>query len=146
MAEHIFDEVEDEGMIDSTLLWTLILKYKDWYKQGLDTNVKSFLYDQDPQISQLVVSIMDFKYELSPNWSERYEGKIADRESLYREETESTINYLKLRKIKRLIEENQKDLETTQQAEDQILLLQTHQHLKQLERELTHQLGTVILK
>lgn len=146
VADHILEEVQDEGMIDSTSLWALVSKYKYWYEQGLDTNVKSFLYDNDPQTSQLVVSIMDFKYELSPNWRERYEGKIADRESLYREETQSTINYLKLRKIKRLIEENQRDLEHTNEISEQILLLQTHQHLKQLEKELTHLLGTVILK
>ena len=68
------------------------------------------------------------------------------RDDLYREEVISTLNYLKLRKIKRLIEMNQKDLEKDHTPEEQLVLIQTHQHLKQMETELTKQLGTVILK
>ncbi|HNP00923.1 MAG TPA: hypothetical protein PKM83_14310, partial [Ferruginibacter sp.] len=58
----------------------------------------------------------------------------------------STLNYLKLRKIKRLMDENQRDLERTTSPEDQMMLVQTHQHLKQMEIELTKQLGTVIFR
>ncbi|MBA3675676.1 MAG: DNA primase, partial [Chitinophagaceae bacterium] len=64
----------------------------------------------------------------------------------YREEVSSTVNYLKLRKIKRLISTNQKDLEQSDSAEDQLALLQTHKHLKDLEIEMTRQMGTVILR
>lgn len=146
IAAHIFEEIEDEGMIDNPALFLLLNKYKDWWTQGLDTNVKNFLYDEDQQLSQLVVSIMDFKYELSPNWSEHLDGRQLDREATYKEDTRSTLNYLKLRKIKRLIEENQLDLEKSDSIEEQILLLKTHQHLKLLEKTLTLELGTVILR
>ncbi len=44
------------------------------------------------------------------------------------------------------MDENQRDLEKTTVAEDQMMLVQTHQHLKQLEIELTKLLGTVIYK
>ena len=53
---------------------------------------------------------------------------------------------LKLRKIKRLISINQKDLEKLHTAEEQLSLLQTHKHLKDLEVEMTRQIGTVILR
>ena len=89
---------------------------------------------------------MDFPYELSVNWKEHYEGKINTREELYKEEVASTMNYLKLRKIKRLIDMNQKDLEKPHSHEEQIMLMQTHQHLKNMERELLHSIGTVIVK
>ena len=67
-------------------------------------------------------------------------------EDTYKEEVFSTVNYLRLRKIKRLISMNQKDLEVSQSMDEQITLLQTHKHLKDLEIELTKQMGTVILK
>ena len=44
------------------------------------------------------------------------------------------------------MDENQRDLERTTSPEDQLMLVQTHQHLKQMEIELTKQLGTVILR
>ena len=94
----------------------------------------------------LVVSIMDFPYELSPNWKDHYEGKIPTREELYKEEVISTLNYLKLRKIKRLMEMNQKDLEKSENVDEQMTYIQTHQHLKNMERELLQNIGTVIVK
>ena len=61
------------------------------------------------------------------------------------EEVESAINYLKLRKIRRLLLQNQADLEKADPAQQSTLFL-THQHLKQMEMELTRKLGTVVLR
>jgi DNA primase len=58
----------------------------------------------------------------------------------------STISYLKLRKIRKLIDENQSELEKTTDESEQMILLQTHQLLKKMEIELTAVAGTVIIK
>ena len=89
---------------------------------------------------------MDYNTEISPNWKTIFEGKILTREDLFREEVFSTINYLKLRKIKRMIDENQRDMEKEKVSSEQMVFLQIHQHLKKMEIELTKQLGTVIFK
>jgi DNA primase len=149
VAGYIFKEIEDnqlEELIDNKALVNILKTYKTWYDAGLEPTAKNFLYHEDLQMSALVVSIMDFNYEISPNWKEHFEGHIATREELFAEEVFSTLNYLKLRKIKRLMDENQRDLEKAIGAEDQLVLVQTHQHLKQMEIELTKQLGTVIFR
>jgi len=89
---------------------------------------------------------MDLHLEISPNWKEHYEGHIATPEELYKEDVTSTMRYLKLRKIKRLMEENQQDLGKPHTEEELLVLLQTHKHLKELERALLLDLGTVIIK
>jgi DNA primase len=146
VADFLFAEPLDEEMIDNKPLLRVLETYKTWYQQGLEPTEKNFLYQEDQELSQLVVSIMDFPYELSPNWKDHYEGKIFSREDLYREEVMSTLSYLKLRKIKRLIEMNQKDLEQSHTSEEQLIFIQTHQHLKKMERELLESAGTVIVK
>ena len=149
VADYIFKEIEDnqlEELIDNKELVRVFQTYKAWYEAGIEPTARNFLYHDDLQMSALVVSIMDFDYEISPNWKEHFEGHIATREELFAEEVFSTLNYLKLRKIKRLMDENQRDLEKTNIAEDQMVLVQTHQHLKQMEIELTKQLGTVIFR
>ena len=149
VAEYIFKEIEDnqlEELIDNKELVRVFKTYKAWYEAGIEPTAKNFLYHEDQQMSALVVSIMDFNYEISPNWKEHFEGHIATREELFAEEVFSTLNYLKLRKIKRLMDENQRDLEKATVAEDQMMLVQTHQHLKQMEIELTKQMGTVIFR
>ena len=149
VAEYIFKEIEEnqlEELIDNKELIRVMQTYKAWYDAGIEPTAKNFLYHEDQQMSSLVVSIMDFNYEISPNWKEHFEGHIATRDELFAEEVFSTLNYLKLRKIKRLMDENQRDLEKTTVAEDQMILVQTHQHLKQMEIELTRQMGTVIFR
>jgi len=146
VADFMLAESIDEDMIDNKDLVRILDTYKTWYQQGLEPTSKNFLYQEDQQLSMLVVSVMDFPYELSPNWKDHYEGKIPTREELYKEEVLSTLNYLKLRKIKRLMEMNQKDLEKSHTAEEQMTYIQTHQHLKNMEKELLQNVGTVIVK
>ena len=146
VADYLLDELAEHQLIDDVQLQQIIGIYKTWYQHGLEPGVKNFLYYEDQQVSAQVVAIMDFPYELSPNWKEHFEGKIFTREELYREEINSTVNYLKLRKIRKMIEENQKDFSRTTSTEDQMVVIQTHQHLKQMEMELLRNLGTVILK
>jgi DNA primase len=149
VAEYIFKEMEEnnlEEMINNITLIHLIKLYKKWYDEGLEPDAKTFLYSEDMELSRFVVNLMDFPYEISPNWKEFYEGKISSREDLYREEVYSTLNYLKLRKTKRLIAENQLELEHSTDTDKQMELLQVHQILKQIEIELTKIIGTVIIR
>lgn len=149
VADYIFAELEMnqlEELFDNKELLRVLHTYKTWYLAGLEPTSKNFLYHEDLQMSSLVVHIMDFNYEISANWKDHFDGHIATREELYADEVFSTLNYLKLRKIKRLMDINQRDLEKATSPEEQMVLVQTHQHLKQLEVELTKQLGTVILR
>ncbi|HMG82749.1 MAG TPA: DNA primase [Ferruginibacter sp.] len=149
VADHVFAEIDNnqlEELIDNKNLITILNTYKAWYNAGVEPTPKTFLYDENLEMAALVLSIMDFSVEISHNWSRVYEGKIHTREELYKEEVFSTLNYLKLRKIKRLIDENQRDLEKAHTDDEQLVLLQTHQHLKQMEIELTKQVGMVIFR
>ena len=149
VARYIFNELDQYGLpelIDNKQLLDIINIYRKWIDEGIMPTPKSFLYHEDTAISTVAVGLMDTRYELSQNWKEHYDGPMPTREELYKEEVASTLTYLKIRKIKRLIIENQKDLEKADSPENQLNLLQTHQHLKQMEIELTRDYGTVIYK
>lgn len=146
VADHILNNITEDELVDDSKLMEVIQTYKIWYREGIEPTEKNFLYHENQVMSSLVVSIMEFPYEVSPGWKEQYEMPVPTRDDTYREEVSSTVNYLKLRKIKRLISINQKDLEQSDSAEDQLALLQTHKHLKDLEIEMTRQMGTVILR
>lgn len=146
VASVILDECAEQPLVEDPSLLTIIDLYRRWYEEGLEPTIKNFLYYEDQELSAAVVSLLEFPHELSPNWKEHYEGKIYTREELYREEILSTLSYLKLKKIKKLIEENQRDLTRAGSPEEQLVVIQTHQHLKELERELLKTLGTVIVR
>ena len=149
VADFVFNQIEEnelDKMIDNKTLINIIEIYKKWYGEGLEPTAKNFLYHEDQQLHSFVINIMDVNTEISPNWKEHYEGHIPTREDLFKEEVLSTLNYLKLRKIKRMIGENQADLEKATKPEEQMIFLQMHQYLKQMEIELTREVGTVIYK
>jgi DNA primase len=146
VADYLLPEFEDDEMFDNKNLVRILQLYKIWYDQKLEPTARNFLYHEDQELGALVVSIMDFPYEVSENWNRHFEGKIPTRNELYLEEVESTLVYMKLRKIRRLMEMNQKDLEKSKNADEQILLIQTQSHLKQMEKELMAKSGTVFVK
>jgi DNA primase len=147
VADYIFAEIDESGLhelIDNRQLVTLIDAYRQAYHDGASPQPRDFLYHEDQSISQLAVTLFDTQYEISPRWKDFYDGPLPSRDDLYRQEVHSCFTYLKLRKIRRLIVENQQDIEKGN--DDLNTLLQTHQHLKALEIELTRLIGTVILK
>lgn len=149
IADYIFSEIDTNGieeLFDNKTLIGIINVYKQKYLAGEEPNAKSFLYTEGFSVDSLSVKVMDSNEELSLNWDRVQEGKIVRPEELFKEEAFSTINYLKLRKIKRLMDENQRDLEKEHTLEEQMVLLQVHQHLKTTEIELTKKLGTVIFR
>lgn len=147
VAHYILAEGEEWGMIDNVDLIEIVNQYRQWYKDGLEPVTKNFLFHENQNISKTVVSLTDIKHEISSNWREApYEVIVPSREDLYKEEINSVLTYLKLRKIKAMIDENQRDLERPHTDEELITLIKTHQHLKQMETELVKSLGTVIVR
>ncbi|UCJ05230.1 DNA primase [Chitinophaga pendula] len=148
VADYVFNLPYDfESLADSEMVKKILREYKDLYDQGNTPDKKWFLYHQDLEIAKQVALILEDKEaDLSVNWKERFEINTVCGDNAYLKDTISTTNYLILRKIKKLVHENQQEGEKAETAEAQLASLQMHQHLKQLERELTQGLGTVIFR
>ncbi len=149
VADYLIKEIEEnelDKMMQEELLTSIYLIYKKMYHEDEHPVTKHFLYHPDEKISALVVKAMGIPLEISPNWDTHYDGKILKPEDMYKEEVSSTLHYLKLKKLKQLILENQQLLETATKADDQLLYMQTHQHLKAIEKAITKNLGMVIVK
>lgn len=149
VADFLIREIDGNGLtetFDDKSLVRLYDTYKRMYHDGAGPGARDFLYHQNQDISSVAVRIMEAPSELSPRWKEFYDGPLPDRDDVYRQEAESSLTYLKLRKTRRLIVENQADIEKNPSGEELALLLSTHQHLKMMEMELTRSLGTVIIR
>ena len=149
VAEYIFEQMDDNdlvAMIENQVLVQIIDTYRSLFNKGENPTKNDFLYYEDQVVSRLVISLMDTQTEISARWKEHLEGDILTREDLFKEEVISTLAYFKLRKIKKLIDENQKELENSTVDADQYLYLKTHVELKLEEQQITKQLGTVIFK
>jgi DNA primase len=150
VADYVFDVLqaeEYEAMIENTDVLELIRAYKKLYFDNAAPTFKTFVYGENTALAQLAMQLMETKDEVSPNWKTKYEAKIFTRDDLYVEEINSVLGYFKLRKVKRLIVENQKEMENLKDdIEQNIIHLKMHVALKQEEKRLLQNLGTVILK
>lgn len=148
VADYIFHLPYDfESLANGEFVKKILREYKHFYDEGSLPDKKWFLYHQDPDISKQTTSILEDKEaDLSPAWAEKFEIKTVYGDNAYLRDTISTTNYLILRKIKKMILENQQEMQAAKDAATQIACLQLQQHLKKLEQELTQGLGTVIFR
>jgi DNA primase len=135
-----------------------------------------FIYHEDTSISSFAVSLLNFPYEESEHWKREFSHSTGYQKKLFEQsyedflrsvnpdneselmtflkmdedrtfhEVESAVSYFKLRKIKRMILENQIDLEKPHTEEEFKHINKTHDHLKQMEKEITNRIGSVIIK
>ncbi len=144
MAQYIFDELEGFSFENPTLekLYNI---YEVQYQQGLEPAAKTLLYYEDAEIRDLVVSITMFPFELSMRWNEKSDkkniGVVDSHEDVFK-----SIHYFKLRKLKHMFEQNQRDMEESKSFEEQMQLIKVHKELKMMQEALTKQFGTVIFK
>lgn len=145
VAQHIFHEVEHFSF-DNHLFDKLFNSYKDLYYKNQQPTTKHFLQGSDNEIRELVISITMFPFELSENWDKILEGMNINNRDVSHEDVAMSLNYFKLKKIKKILIQNQEELENTTDFNEQLKLLDVHKSLKEIEKEITQQLGTVILK
>jgi len=145
MADYIFEELEHYN-IETPELEELLQTYKDQYYKGLQPSTKALLYDENENIRKLAVNLSIQQYELSPKWDSIMEGMNINNRDISRQDVIMSLNYFKLRKIKKMFDENQRDIEKAATFEEQMDLIKIHKVLKDEEQKITKQLGTVIFK
>lgn len=145
MADYIFEELQHYN-IENADLDNLLTVYKDHYYKGLQPSSKTLLYYDNEAIRKLVINLSVQKYELSSNWDAKMEGMNINNRDISRQDVVMSLNYFKLRKIKKMFDENQKDIGKAGTFEEQIDLIKIHKVLKDEEQKITRMLGTVIFK
>jgi DNA primase len=172
IADHIFDENIDDDLFEDQALIRIIETYKDYHFHGKHPSVTDFVNSQDQAVSQRVIAITNFPYEESKHWVEQYDAgginkkifnmswddfnsKVVkyeginpailenDEENLYKRIVEDNLIYLQLRKIKKLLLMNQQDMKNAHTDAEMLNLIQTHNFLKQKQRELGDKKGIV---
>ncbi|MBL0152703.1 MAG: DNA primase [Chitinophagaceae bacterium] len=139
-------------------------------------NKHYFIYHTDTALSALAVSLLNMPFEESEHWRKEFSQSSGYQQNLFQQsyenfiktidpenndqllgflkmdedkthaEVDSVMCYIKLRKIKRMLLENQLDLEKEHTTDEFRMLHQTHDHLKRMEIELSKKAGTVIIR
>jgi DNA primase len=144
VADFIFGEL-DGFRFDHPDMEDLFETYLSMHRNGQEPDIKTLLYHDRENIRNLVVQLTVTPFELSQKWDEVLETTHVVNKDTSVQDVIMSLCFFKLRKIKRMFEENQRDMENAG-LEDQLRLIEVHKHLKEIEKDLTRQLGTVIIK
>ncbi len=174
-ATYIFSELPEDDLFENDTVLRILHDYKNHIDQGEPIDKNYFIYHPDSKLSTFAVSLFEFRHQQSHHWKSDKNQSAGYQDRLFRqdfksfmhtvdknnsqalehflkieedrshEEVLSAITYLKLKKIKKLLTQNQADMEKAPPQEQMTLFL-THHHLKQMEMELTGRLGSVIVK
>ena len=143
-AEFIFDELLQFNF-DIADLEQVYEAYKTAYYDKQEPDSKWLLYHENSSFRSVATNISIEKYELNERWYDEKSGLNFLPKDNSMIEVVMSICYFKLRKIKKMTSQNQQEMETAD-FDKQMQMMEVHKHLKLMEKEITEQLGTVILK
>jgi DNA primase len=164
MKELVDNQVSElDDVFDNKLIPAIIAEYRRRSSTDPNLSIKDFVYSEDKDVARLVIESTSQSYEISKKWSEEGTGKVDQRifrlsyedfmkevihnedpnnaiyihhiDDLYYEEVEDVLVYLKLRKLKKLILLNEKDMEDPK-APDMMTFIESHMYLKSQHMEL----------
>lgn len=176
VAQYVFDEIDELDIEDGEVsqLVQEIKMLLQTNPEALAP--KYFIYNEDKKISTLAVSLLNYPYEESSRWLDDLADSLGYQKSLFNqdyhefmrlvaignesdlkkykllsedrtpEKVISAIRYFKLKKIKRMLIQNQDDIEKDTTHEKFKELHYIHKSLKEMEMEITSKIGIVILQ
>ncbi|QEC51333.1 hypothetical protein [Anseongella ginsenosidimutans] len=119
---------------------------KDALKQEKEFNPLEFTRHSQEDVRQLAVALLSNPYVISENWENMHGIYVPSETELLAQAVLSAIFHLKMRKVMRMIAGNQLKLKEVTDTEEQMALQLEHIRLSNIKRELSKELGTVILK
>lgn len=176
IAAHIFEEIEDIEIEDAEVRHLIHAVKLLLQQDPAAFNKRFFIYNEDSRISTLAVSLLNFPYEESERWKQNLGLDLGYQDALFNKDVKDflrivakdndaeltnyklisedrtkliiakTLLYIKLRKIKRLLDQVQIEMDEDKNASKFKELHFMHKSLKDMERSLTESMGTVILQ
>ncbi|MFZ9877692.1 MAG: DNA primase [Chitinophagaceae bacterium] len=176
VADYIFEEIDESLIENESVLQLFKAYQQEKRSGRSSIGSQYYVPQSDQQLSAFAVSLLQFPHEESQRWKQDFSQATGYQSTLFEKSYEefietlspekkdtllnflqseedktpeairSAIHYLKLKKIKRMLMDNQKDLENEKDSQEIKVLLQTHEHLKKIERALADAVGSVIIR
>lgn len=127
----------------------VVREYQQRLAQKLPTTTNYWLNHADRSIARMATDLISFPHEYSENWEKRWDVFLDQKapEENYHADADMAVKRLKLRKIKRKMEEVRQHISelNTQHSDAVVDYLKLFQHLKKMHDDLAGEFGSVVL-
>jgi DNA primase len=133
----LFFETIDLELLENPLAKRMVTEYHEyWNKYHQIPEHTYFTNHQDKLVRQKAADLLQTKFIPSDNWQIKHRIEVPFGEQLYTENMESTLAYFELKLLRKLLNENMKQMQNENDVEKITTLLKSHQKLKLREKEL----------
>ena len=140
--EYFLREIEDVDFTNKSYI-KIIKTFKEEFQQNNIIDINHFLSEKYNDIKNDVIDLSTSKYEISSKWKEKFNIHVTDESDSLKKTTYNNILRLKFRLIKKMINDNLKNLGSDSETYSEEEIINTHNKLKSAEMEIAKQLGNV---
>lgn len=139
-----------QNLSDVTFENPLCKKIIDHYRAEIENGqlptANHFIKSSDHDIADLAITLSTSPYSLSENWYNRHNIYVRDETMNLKATILGGLYHLKKRKVDRILLDLLKEIKLEQDADNQEILMQRYAFIKNVEKEISRYLGSVIVK
>lgn len=142
----INDLVKDEMSFSNHLYQRIFNEFVNRTKAGELPNDQYFINHPDAEISNIAVDLISSPYTLSKNWLEKKKIAVLTEKQVLADAVTSSVMSFKLRKIEKMMVDNQKAIKVAASEEEAILMMEQQQFLTHIKKVISEKLGRIITR
>lgn len=124
----------------------IIQNYKEEIENGHLPMANQFIKNEDRQIADLAITLSTSPYALSENWYNKHQIYVRDETVNLKATILGGLFHLKKRKVDRILLGLLQEIKVEPDPVNQEILMQRYAYIKNVEREISRFLGSVVLK
>jgi DNA primase len=133
-------------VFENQLCKKIIDHYRIEIENGQLPTANQFIKSEDRDIADLAITLSSSPYSLSENWYNRHKIYVRDETVNLKATILGGLYHLKKRKVDRILLDLLKEIKTENDATNQEILMQRYAFIKNVEKEISRFLGSVIVK
>ncbi|MFY8136746.1 MAG: DNA primase [Flavobacteriales bacterium] len=146
LAEYLIGSLQqDEMTLDSEVYRKILLEYIEFIGRDEFPEVKNFALHQDQTISNETSQVLTSQHMLSDNWKNRHNVHPETEDTQLRKAAKDCIFRLKQRKVLKMIDEVEKEIEITSDEEKLDALIKEKMLLDIAKTQISRYFGSVII-
>jgi DNA primase len=119
------------------------------FTEGEILSSQYFMNHKDEKIRDITIGLLTSPFDYSHNWIDKHDLPLQNQKSYeenFAQDTVDSVNRFKLRKVIKILKDNQEKLKTTKDSTEMIKILKVQQKLTEMKVELAAYFGSVIVK
>lgn len=140
--EYFLREIEDVDFTNESYI-EIIKTFKEEFSRDNIIDINYFFSEEYDSIKNEVIDLSTSKYEISNKWKDKFNIHVSEESDSLKKTTYNNILRLKFRLVKKMINDNLKNLNNDSENINEEEIMKIHNKLKSTEMEIAKQLGNV---